>query len=90
MAKLKLGCPTSVIKHNEFLDAVEYLKKYDDETITMEELHLIMKLKTGLSDDDVYTKVQLKRLLIDHVGDEISITSIRQQDNVHCNTDINC
>ena len=47
-------------KHKAFLDAVEYLEKYDVETITMDELHHIMKLKTGLSDDDVYTKVQLK------------------------------
>ena len=60
-------------KHNAFLDAVEYLKQYDDETITMDELHHIKKHKTGLSDDDVYTKVQLKRLLIYHYGDYITI-----------------
>ena len=41
-----------------------------------------MKLKTGLSDNDVYTKAQLKRLLIDHYGDEVSITSIRQQGKI--------
>ena len=57
-------------KHNAFLDAVEYLEKYDEETITMDELR------------DVYTKVQLERLLIDHYGDEVSITSIRQQANI--------
>ena len=69
-------------KHNAFLDTFEYLEKYDDETITMDELHHIMKLKTGLGDDDVYTKLQLKRLLIDHYRDEVSITSIRQQANI--------
>ena len=66
--KKKLGRPTNVKKHNAFLDAVEYLEKYDDET--MDELH------------DVYTKMQLERLLIDHYGDEVSITSIRQQANI--------
>ena len=69
-------------KHNAFLDAVGYTEKYDDDTITMDELHHIMKLKTGLSEDDLYTKVQLKRLLIDDYGDEVSITSIRQQANI--------
>ena len=78
--KKKLGRLTNVKKHNAFLDAVQYMEKSADETITVDELHHIMKLKT--CKDDVYTKVQLKRQLIDHYGDKVSITSIRQQANI--------
>ena len=46
--------------------AVQYLEDYNDETITLDDFHHITKLNTGLSDDEDYSKVQLKRCLLDH------------------------
>ena len=45
------------------LDVVK-LQENDDQTITLEELHKVMKSRGGLTNDELYTPTQLRRELM--------------------------
>ena len=80
--KRKLGRPTSVSKATALQYAFEYLEENDDETITLQELHKHMIVRSGFDEESVYTQVQLKRELEKHYGLRVSITTVKNHPNI--------
>jgi len=58
--------------------AIEYLENNDDETVTLDELYAVI-MESKVSSEGVYSKKTLQRMLYEHYGDKVSITSIKQQ-----------
>ena len=79
LKKQKLGRPKIVSKADAFQMAIDYLGENDDETITRNDLYDVMNIKSGLTYDDIYSKTYMKQKLIDHYGQKVSITTIRQK-----------
>ena len=53
--KIKLGRPKCLSKLEAFQTATEYLELNDNETITMAELHEVMRTRSGHDEDQLYT-----------------------------------
>ena len=58
---------------------IDYIEKNDDKTITLNDLYDVMKIKSGFTYDDIYSKSYMKQKLIDNYGQNVSITTIRQK-----------
>jgi len=80
--KPKLGRPKVSSKNDAFKLAMSYLEDNDDETLTIEQLYSIMKEKSGLNDDDLYSPRQLQRELKEHYGTRVSMTTTKQQSTI--------
>ena len=64
-------------KRLAFRHVIEYLENNDDETVTLDELYAVMESEVG--SEGVYSKKTLQRMLYEHYGYKVSITSIKQQ-----------
>ena len=74
------GRPTGSVdqqKRLAFRHVIEYLENNDDETVTLDELYAVMESEVG--SEGVYSKKTLQRMLYEHYGDKVSITSTKQQ-----------
>ena len=80
LSNTKRGRPKDPTKQEAFSFAVDYLEKFDDGTITLQELQLFMKMRGW--GEDVYSERQLKSELTEYFGDKISITSYRSKANI--------
>ena len=73
------GRPTGLVdlkKRLAFRYVIEYLDNDDDETVNLDELYAVMESDVG--SEGVFQKT-LPRMLYEHYGDKVSITSIKQQ-----------
>lgn len=64
-------------KQFAFMSVIDYLESNDDETVTLDELYDVMQRCS--ESDEVYSKKSLRRLLVEHYGEKVSITSSKQQ-----------
>lgn len=64
-------------KQFAFMSVIDYLESNDDETVTLDELYDVMQRCS--ESDEVYSKKSLQRLLVEHYGEKVSITSSKQQ-----------
>ena len=78
--KRKYGRPKSDSKLSAFGHVINYLEHNDDSTITLDELYDAMQ--SNSDNDDIYSKRQLQRQLLEHYDSRVSITTVRQQANV--------
>ena len=63
--------PKTVSKADAFQMAIDYLEENNDETITLNDLYDEMKIKSGLTYDDIYLKSYMKQKLIIHYGQKL-------------------
>ena len=74
------GRPTGLVdqqKRLAFRHVIEYRENNADETVNLDDFYAVMESK--VSSEGVYSKKTLQRMLHEHYGDEVCITSIKQQ-----------
>ena len=82
LLETEICTPKTFSKSEAFHIAIDCLEENDEETITLTDLFNVMKVKRALTYDDIYSKSYMKQKLTDHDGQKMSITTIRQKQNI--------